>query len=60
MKVKNKMTKEEERMNKVAKEYVRQHYDNCYAWFDTESYNIFVYRKSDNKLIEIFNIGEID
>lgn len=59
MKGKNKMTKEEERMNKVAKEYVRQHYDNCYAWFDTESYNIFVYRKSDNKLIEIFNIGEI-
>ena len=55
----NKMTDNEIRMSKVADEYVRQHYDNCYAWFDSESYNIFVYRKSDNKLVNIFNIGEI-
>lgn len=54
------MTDNEIRMSKVAKEYVRQHYDNCYAWFDEESYNVFVYRKSNNKLVNIFNIGEID
>ena len=60
MKEKNKMTDNEIRMSKVADEYIRQHYDDCYAWFDTESYNIFVYRKSDNELVDIFNIGEID
>ena len=59
MKEINKMTNNEIRMSKVADEYVRQHYDDCYAWFDTESYNIFVYRKSDNELTDIFNIGEI-
>ena len=60
MKEKNKMTDNEIRMSKVADEYIRQHYDDCYALFDTESYNIFVYRKSDNELVDIFNIGEID
>ena len=60
MREKNKMTDNEIRMSKVADEYVRQHYDDCYAWFDENSYNVFVYKKSNGKLIEIFNIGEID
>ena len=36
MKGKNKMTDNEIRMSKVADEYVRQNYDGCYAWFDSE------------------------
>lgn len=48
------------KMNKLAKEYVKENYENCYAWFDEDSYNVFVYRKSDNELTDIFNIGEID
>ena len=53
------MTDIEIKMNKLAKEYVKEKYDNCYAWFDEDSYNVFVYRKSDNELTDIFNIGEI-
>ena len=49
----------ERKMNKLAKEYVKENYDNCYAWLDEDSYNVFVYRKSDNELADIFNIGEI-
>ena len=47
------------KMSEFAKEYVKENYDNCYAWFDEDSYNVFVYRKSDNELTDIFNIGEI-
>ena len=49
----------ERRLSKLAKKYVKDNYDNCYAWFDVDSYNVFVYRKSDNELADIFNIGEI-
>lgn len=47
------------KMSELAKEYVKENYDNCYSWFDEDSYNVFVYRKSDNELTDIFNIGEI-
>ena len=47
------------KLSKLAKEYVKDNYDNCYAWFDVDSYNVFVYRKSDDKLVDIFNSGEI-
>ena len=54
------MNEIERKLNRLAKDYVEENYDKCYAWFDEDSYNVFVYRKSDNELTDIFNIGEID